>query len=84
MVTGDDTSYIELLKQELDAEFTTKNLGQMRYFLGLEVARSTIGILLNHRKYASDIVKDSRLKDCKSAKFPFPKGIKLCTLKVRF
>lgn len=47
--------------------------------MGLEVARNEEGIMLNKRKYALDIVGDTRLINCKRLNFLFPKGIKLST-----
>lgn len=63
----------------MNEAFTVKDLEEMRHFLGLEVARNDQGIMLNQRKYALDIVDDCGLIECKAAKFPFPKGIKLST-----
>jgi len=40
IVTGDDTDEIAALKQRLKEEFVVKDLGNMKYFLGMEVARS--------------------------------------------
>ncbi|KAL2892600.1 Retrovirus-related Pol polyprotein from transposon TNT 1-94 [Bienertia sinuspersici] len=48
--TGDDVDCIMTLKQELDQEFTIKDLGEMRYFLGIEVYRDSKGILINQKK----------------------------------
>lgn len=41
---GDDIDGIEDLKQKLTQEFEIKDLGQLRYFLGIEVSRSTKGL----------------------------------------
>ncbi|KAL6311757.1 hypothetical protein AAG906_022426 [Vitis piasezkii] len=40
ILTGDDTREVERLKKVLATEFKVKDLGQMWYFLGMEVARS--------------------------------------------
>ncbi|KAL8139335.1 hypothetical protein V2J09_005356 [Rumex salicifolius] len=61
----------------LDDAFTIKDLGEIRYFLGLEVARSEDGIVLNQRKYVYDILQDSKLVDCKAARFPMQRNLKL-------
>lgn len=51
IITGDDKQEIENLKKHLRAEFEVKDLGTLRYFLGMEVARSTQGIFSSQRKY---------------------------------
>ncbi|XP_071684677.1 uncharacterized protein [Lolium perenne] len=38
---GNDIAGIEELKQQLKREFEVKDLGQLRYFLGIEVSRSS-------------------------------------------
>lgn len=79
IITGDDNDYIQQLKQELDQEFTIKDLGAMRYFLGLEVSRTQHGLLLNQRKYILDLLTHTGLLDAKAFKCPFPKHVKLST-----
>ena len=49
----------------------------MRYFLGIEVARSPIGTLLNQRNYIIDILKDAGFTAYKPANFPLPTNLKL-------
>jgi len=43
------------LIQALNKTFKIKDLGNLRYFLGLEIGRSTKGIMTNQRKYALEL-----------------------------
>ena len=54
-----------------------KDLGELSYFLGLEVTRIAKGISLCQRKYALEIVHDVRMLGCKSAKTPMEVNLKL-------
>ncbi|KAL4560354.1 hypothetical protein LXL04_032504 [Taraxacum kok-saghyz] len=45
IITGNYTKQIDELKQVLGTEFKIKDLGQLRYFLGMEIARSRKGAL---------------------------------------
>lgn len=47
IITWDDEDEISKLQDQLVAEFEMKNLGSLKYFLGIEVARSTQGIFLS-------------------------------------
>ena len=40
-------------------------LGDLKYFLGLEIARSSKGICLSQRKYTLSLLKDTRFLDSK-------------------
>ena len=44
-----------------------KNLGGLKYFLGIEVARSKRGIFLSQRKYVLDLLTEVGMLDCKPA-----------------
>ena len=50
IITGDDHKGIDELKQFLHSQFHTKDLGKLRYFLGIEVARPKKGISLSQKK----------------------------------
>jgi len=77
LITRDHIHSITLLKRDLHAASTIKNLGLARYFLGIELARSSHGIILNQRKYIHDILSDAGITGAKPAKFPLPKGLHL-------
>lgn len=47
IITGDDDTEISRLKKNLSQEFEIKDLGQLRYFLDIEIARSPKGIVLS-------------------------------------
>ena len=46
-ITRDDIAGISSLKSFLHGQFHTKDLGMLKYFLGVEVMRSKRGILLS-------------------------------------
>lgn len=57
--TGIDNAGIDILKGYLHNKFRIKDLGPLKYFLGLEVARSSSGIFLSQWKFTLEILNDS-------------------------
>ena len=51
VITGSDSTGISSPKSFLHGQFHTKDLGMLRYFLGVEVMRSKHGIFLFQKKY---------------------------------
>ena len=70
ILTGDCFKEIKFLENVLAQEFEIKDLGQLRYFLGMEVARSHKGILVSQRKYTLDLLKERSMLGCKLAVTP--------------
>ena len=70
IVTDDDPEEIYRLKSPLAKEFEIKDVGNLRYFLGMEVARSKEGISVTQRKYTLDLLKDTGMTGCKPIKTP--------------
>jgi len=68
---------IDQTKQALNKTFKIKDLGDLRYFLGLKVARIKKGIMMNQSKYALKLLKDAGLLACKPANTPMNNLIKL-------
>ena len=67
----------ELLKAALQASFKLRDLGTLRYFLGLEVARSSAGISICQRKYVLDLLTETALLGCKPSSIPMDPSVKL-------
>ena len=65
IVTGNDLDEIRRLKGKLAKEFEIKDLGTLRYFLGIEVARSSKGIFISQRKYVLDLLQETGMLGCK-------------------
>ncbi|WVY93987.1 hypothetical protein V8G54_033075 [Vigna mungo] len=70
VLTGDNMDDITTVKQFLNQKFRIKDLGNLKYFLGFEVARSQQGLILNQRKYCLDILADFGLTGCKPTHSP--------------
>ncbi|KAF5805700.1 putative RNA-directed DNA polymerase [Helianthus annuus] len=77
IIVGDNSKKIQQIKQQLDDEFSIKDLGPLKYFLGIEVAKTKDGLVLSQRKYILDILKDSGMLGCRPSAFPFEQGTKL-------
>jgi len=66
IVTGDDTVGIADTERYLHRQFQMKDLGQLRYFLGLEIAQAEREILVSQQKYTSDIIEVVALTNTKT------------------
>jgi len=65
------------LKKFLHEAFTIKDLGDAKFILGIEIARSKQEIVLFQRKYVLELLKDTRLLDAKPVSCPSDPNIKL-------
>ena len=65
IVTRDYTKEMDCLKEVLAREFEIKDLGTLKYFLGMEIARSKKGIVVSQRKYILDLL--TGMLGCKPA-----------------
>ncbi|QHO14032.1 Retrovirus-related Pol polyprotein [Arachis hypogaea] len=77
VITGDDHEGITQLKQHLFDHFQTKDMGKLKYFLGIEVAQSNAGICISQRKYALDILEETGMLDSRPVDTPMDPNTKL-------
>lgn len=77
VVTGNDDEERKALQSYLSKEFEMKDLGPLKYFLGIEVSRSTKGIFLSQRKYTLDLLEETGMSACQPIDTPLDGGLKL-------
>ena len=70
ILTGNNPQEMSRIKVALNREFEVKGLGNLKYFLGMEVARSKEGIHISQRKYVLDLLKETGMLGCKPSKTP--------------
>ncbi|KAI5348105.1 hypothetical protein L3X38_000992 [Prunus dulcis] len=69
-VTGDDIVEMDKLQKCLASEFEMKDLGALKYFLGVEVTRSPTSICLSLRKFVLDMLTEIGMLGYAPAKTP--------------
>lgn len=77
VITGNDLNKIQETKDFLHGEFSIKDLGPLKFFLGIEVTRTTRGMVLSQRKYTLDILEDAGMLGCRPSSFPMEQNLKL-------
>ena len=65
-VTGNNLSMIDKFKAEMMKVFEMTDLGEMSYFLGMEVQQNQRGIFIGQQIYAKEILKKFKMEECKS------------------
>lgn len=75
LLTSSNPQMLHELKGFLDQQFTIKDSGLAKYFLGMEIARTSKGTYLCQNKYILDIVHDAGFMECKPVSTPLPHGI---------
>jgi hypothetical protein len=70
IIIGSDQDGIKSLKAHLKREFDIKDLGNLTYFLGIEITRSNKGLFLSQTKYMLDLLKETDKLGVKSANIP--------------
>ncbi|CAN6917953.1 unnamed protein product [Brassica oleracea] len=77
IITGSDKEGISLTKIFLKAAFDIKDLGELKYFLGIKMCRSKEGLFMSQRKYTLDILKEAGDLGGRHAKTPLEEGYKV-------
>ncbi|XP_028098520.1 uncharacterized protein LOC114298187 [Camellia sinensis] len=80
IITGNNLEEMEHLISFFLKQFHIKDLGDLKYFLGIEFSRSKKGLFLSQRKYALDILQDTGLTGARLEKCPMEQNMKLQTI----
>jgi histone deacetylase 1/2 len=70
LITGNNSKLIHRLITLLSSEFKLRDLGHARYFLGIEVAPTSMGLVLSQHKYVLDILNRAGMSSCKPVDTP--------------
>lgn len=65
-------SYQSLLSKEFDM----KDMGHLKYFLGMEVARLSLAISVSQRRYVLDLLKETCMPGCQPIETPMDPNVK--------
>lgn len=75
LITGSDTQSVTTLIQSLNNTFTLKDIGNISYFLGIQIGSLPNGDLyLSQQKYISDILSRANMQSTKSVSTPMTTG----------
>ena len=77
VITGNDMACISSRQSFLHGQFHTKDLGMLKYFLGVEVMRSKRRIFLSQRKYVLDLLSKTRKLAAKPCHSPMAQSLHL-------
>ncbi|GKU90667.1 hypothetical protein SLEP1_g4634 [Rubroshorea leprosula] len=77
VITGSSPQLINQVKEFLFSQFRLKDLGPLKYFLGIEVASSPQGLYLSQRKYTIELLNDAGLLGSRTVDTPMEQNLKL-------
>ncbi|KAJ9545159.1 hypothetical protein OSB04_024866 [Centaurea solstitialis] len=58
----------------METEFEMSMMGELNFFLGIQVKQNPDGIFINQSKYIKDMLKKFNMTDCSPIKTPMPTG----------
>uniref|UniRef100_A0A2N9EKA7 Reverse transcriptase Ty1/copia-type domain-containing protein n=1 Tax=Fagus sylvatica TaxID=28930 RepID=A0A2N9EKA7_FAGSY len=77
ILTGNSTTAVTSLITQLAATFELKDLGPLRYFLGLQIDYGPDCLFVHQRKYITDLLSKFNMPTCKATSTPFSISHKL-------
>jgi histone deacetylase 1/2 len=69
-----------MLLRDLQKDFALKDLGNLHYFLGIEVKTVSNGLKLSQERYAADVIQRAGMKKCKPMSTPLSSVEKLSAI----
>ena len=78
VITGPDLPEMSRVKTQLSGGLDMKDLGDLHYFLWIEVIYTPNGILLTQRHYVLNMLYKFGMMYCQSVSTPLHQNLKLC------
>jgi len=63
----------------MSEEYQMSMMGELKFFLGLQIREQRNGIFICQEKYLKDVLRKFGMQDCKGVKIPMPTNGHLCT-----
>lgn len=70
VLTGSNNMLLQDIVDRLRGEFAVKDMGELSFFLGIDVQRTKEGFYLSQARYAEDILERAGMTNCKPAPTP--------------
>ncbi|CAL9023567.1 unnamed protein product, partial [Prunus brigantina] len=70
IITGSAISEIHKVIHSLTVEFELKDLGDLHYFLGIQISRTNSGLFLSQSKYVQDLLVKTEMTEAKACDTP--------------
>ena len=74
LLASNSPSLKQEIKNHLKQDLEINDLGKLRYFLGMEINDVDGGILLNQKRYATELLAAAGMSDCKPVSTPMETG----------
>ncbi|KAK9928322.1 hypothetical protein M0R45_025465 [Rubus argutus] len=79
MFTSNDDEMLNEFKRSMKREFEMTDLGELKFFLGIEVLQRSDGIFICQRKYATEVLERFGMAESNSVRNPIVPGQKICS-----
>ncbi|KAJ9554040.1 hypothetical protein OSB04_018085 [Centaurea solstitialis] len=76
-VTGTYLELINQFKRRMASQFEMSDLGELTYYLGIEVSQEKGCVKIKQESYAMKILKEAGMEDCNATLCPMEPGLKL-------
>nr|GEX01841.1 hypothetical protein [Tanacetum cinerariifolium] len=80
-VTDASLDLINVFKKRMSSQFEMSNLGELTYYLGIEVSRGKDCIEIKQERYAMKILKEAGMEDCNATLCPMEPKLKFLKAK---
>ncbi|GJS60265.1 uncharacterized mitochondrial protein-like protein [Tanacetum coccineum] len=76
-VTGTSLDLINEFKRRMASQFEMSDLGELTYYLGIEVSQGKDCMEIKQERYARKILKEAGMEDCNATSYLMEKDLKL-------